>query len=44
VLEKAVAMLKSLMAKITACVAAKPVGADDIDLDKLRSGHWAKGR
>ena len=48
VLEKAVAMLKSIMAKIAKCAAGKAAGADDpelrADLDKLRSGNSAMGR
>ena len=36
VLSTAIAMLQSLMAKITSRMTNKPAGADDADLEKLR--------
>ena len=37
VLSTAISMLQSLMAKITARMTSKPAGAEDADLEKLRS-------
>jgi hypothetical protein len=37
VLSTALSMLKAIQAKITAKMTSKPVGADDADLDRLRS-------